>query len=99
MPVIGTTVLPSPETATPDVPVGEPALAIAEELLAQLQVPHRVKFTPSQLSQDIGGSTRSWQRECEIGNIGAVHVPGGWIVPWKRLVTYVAQRQNIVETN
>ena len=92
----GNTVLPSEDTSTPDVPVPAHVLLVAESLLMELGVPRRVKFTPSQLAMDVGGSTRGWQRECEIGNIGAVHVVGGWLVPWSRLVAYVAQRQNIV---
>lgn len=99
MPTRGTLVLPSENTNTPDVPVSAEALTVAEHLLSELQVPHRVKFTPSQLAQDVGGSTRGWQRECEMGNIGAVRVVGGWVVPWQRLVRYVAQRQNIVDQN
>lgn len=103
MPVKGATVLPSDDTSTPDVPlepaINPEALAIAERLLSEFGVPRRVRFTPSQLAQDVGGSTRAWQRECEIGNIGAVHSVGGWIVSWHRLVAYVARRQNIVEMN
>lgn len=79
--------------------VAPEVIAIAERLLYELAVPHRPKFTPSQLAQDVGGSERGWQRECELGNIGAVRVVGGWIVPWQRLVVYFAQRQNLVNWN
>lgn len=99
MPTRGETVLPSPDTTTPEVPVSVEALTVAETLLTELGVPRRVKFTPSQLAQDVGGSTRGWQRECELGNVGAVRMVGGWVVPWHRLVVYVAARQNIVESN
>jgi len=55
-----------------------------------------VRFTPSQLARDIGGSARAWQRECERGEIGAVRTSAGWIVSWQQLVRYVAIRQNVV---
>lgn len=99
MPVAGNTVLPSENTSTPDLPVCAEAVSIAHDLLLELGVPRRVKFTPSQLASDVGGSTRGWQRACELGEIGAVRIVGGWVVPWERLVKYVAQRQNIVENN
>lgn len=103
MPVKGTTILPSAGTNTPCVPVESgldpAAVAVAEAFLVELEVPKRVKFTPSQLATDVGGSRRAWQRECEIGNIDAVRLPGGWIVPWHRLVKYFAKRQNVVESN
>jgi hypothetical protein len=98
--VCGTTVvLPSDDTNTPDVPVSAEALYVAESFLSEIGVPRRVKFTPSQLAEDVGGSKRGWQRECELGNIGAARLVGGWVVPWSRLVAYVAVRQNIVESD
>src|ERR1700694_1455204 len=79
--------------------VTEVALAAAETILSQLRVPRRVKFTPSQLADDVGGTARAWQRECKLGNLGAVRVPGGWLVPWRQLVLYFAERQNLVSLN
>lgn len=75
------------------------ARAIAEQLLEELEVPRRVKFTPSQLARDVGGTARSWQRACELGQIGAVRIPGGWLIPWSRLVSYFATHQRLVSKN
>jgi hypothetical protein len=75
------------------------ALALAELMLSELGVPRRVKFTPSQLASDVGGSARAWQRACELGEIGAVRAIGGWLIPWTRLVRFIAARQNLVEMN
>ncbi len=75
------------------------AEAVAIRILHDLEVPRRVKFTPSQLAQDVGGTARSWQRACQLGEIGAVRIPGGWLVTWRELVAYMARHQNVVSTN
>lgn len=87
-------------SAQPDsVEAADPSIRVAEQLLAEMGVPRRRRFTPSQLAQDLGGTTRSWQRACRLGEIGAVHIPGGWITTWQQLVTYLADRQNLVSRN
>jgi hypothetical protein len=97
MPVCGTVVQPSEDTNTP---VLDPAAeAVALRILRDLEVPHRPKFTPSQLASDVGGKARSWQRACQLGEIEAVLLPGGWVVTWGGLVRFVARRQNVVELN
>lgn len=97
MPTRDHLVRPSPDTHTPVLPEpSDAATAIALALMDELKIPRRLKFTPSQLAEDVGGTARSWQRECALGNIGAIHVAGGWIVPYDRLVQYIAKRQNIV---
>lgn len=98
MPVCGTIVLPSEETKTP-VYLDPAADAVALQILRDLDVPQRPKFTPSQLAQDVGGKARSWQRACQLGDIEAVYLPGGWIVTWRGLVRFFARRQNVVEMN
>lgn len=95
--VCGTLVLPSEDTATPVHPLDPAAEAVAIQILKDLEVPRRVKFTPSQLADDVGGKARSWQRACQLGEIGAVRIPGGWLVPWPSLVRYVAEHQNVSE--
>lgn len=93
-------VLPSRDTGTPVLPEpSDAAMAVALALMDKLKVPHRVKFTPSQLARDVGGTARAWQRECSLGNIVAVRVPGGWLVPYDFLVRYFAERQNVVSNN
>lgn len=96
--VCGTIVLPSEDTCTP-VHVDPAAEAVALQILSDLNVPHRPKFTPTQLAADVGGKARSWQRACQLGEIEAVHLPGGWVVSWSGLVRFVARRQNVVEMN
>jgi hypothetical protein len=98
MPVCGTLVQPSKDTNTP-VYVDAAAEAVALQILREMDVPRRPKFTPSQLAQDVGGKARSWQRACQLGEIDAVHLPGGWVVTWHGLVRFFARRQNQVEMN
>lgn len=86
-------------TVEPDHSIDPDALAVAEQLLQELGVPRRVKFTPNQLAADVGGSARGWRRECELRAIGAVRIPGGWVIPYARLVAYFAARQNVVALN
>lgn len=97
--VCGTLVLPSEDTNTPVHELDPAAEAVALKILRDLEVPKRPKFTPSQLAQDVGGKMRSWQRACQLGEIEAVHIPGGWVVSWQALVVYVARHQNIVSMN
>lgn len=75
------------------------AEAVALQLLDELGVPRRRKFTPTQLAQDVGGRARSWQRACQLGEIAAVRIPGGWLVTWRALVLYFAEHQNVVSMN
>lgn len=96
--VCGTVVLPSEDTETP-VYHDPAAEAVALQILKDLDVPRRKRFTPSQLAQDVGGKARTWQRACRLGEIEAVHIPGGWLVTWPGLVRFVARNQNVVERN
>jgi hypothetical protein len=97
MPVRGMYILRSEDTLTSG--IDPAALAVAEQMLIERGVPKRAKgFSPSQLAQDVGGSTRSWQRKCEDGDIEAADLCG-WSVTWPALVRYVAAKQNMIDGN
>lgn len=99
MPVCGTTVSPSEDTATPAHDLDPVAEAIANEYLLTLRVPPRKKWTPSTLAEDLGDTPRTWQRRCENGELCAVKQGREYIIvrPW--LVRYFAARQNLSSLN
>ncbi|HMJ84975.1 MAG TPA: hypothetical protein VK504_17460 [Vicinamibacterales bacterium] len=86
-------------TAEPDEQISPAALAIAAEYLQERNVPKRPKFTPSHLAMDLGGTTRTWQRRFEAGEITGVREGRGYVTVWVWLVRYYAVRQNVVSMN
>lgn len=75
------------------------ALGVAERMLEEIECPRRSRFTPSQLAEVMGDEPRTWQRRCELGEIGAFRKGRDWVIPWARLVAWVALRQNVIAMN
>lgn len=75
------------------------AIRLAEEFLKAKKVPHRPRFTPSTLAKDLGGTTRTWQKRCESGEITALRDGRNFVVVWPWLVRYIAVRLNVNSRN
>lgn len=85
--------------ALPASDVDPVALSLAEEFLKARKVPHRPQFTPSTLAKDLGGTTRTWQKRCESGEITAVRDGRDFVVVWPWLVRYIAARLTVNSRN
>jgi hypothetical protein len=107
MPVRGTLVTPSPDTGIPepDALLSPILSTLSDEEREMLPVarehliPIKPRYYISQLSEWLGGSIRSWQRECELGNLEAIRLPGGWAVSCSALLRYLRARHNLMSMN
>lgn len=92
--------MPEPErepvTAEPVEPTVEAAVL---RFLEELGVPKRPRFSPTHLAQDLGGTERTWQRHCRLGDIEACRLPGGWVVTPRALIAFLARRHNLASLN
>lgn len=90
MPIRGTAVLPSEDTATPETPVPADVLLTPADFGI---APRRMPFTPAELAPHFNVSARTIQRMIEDGRIRALMVGGVYKIPYSEVVMWFLRQQ------